>query len=283
MVVHFGRKNGCRCTLHDIELTDDVKSCILKYFVFIRREQTNPTYVTKVVHTVNNNINYNITINCINNMTLDKKIDLMINHMGMTIEPLDECIQKKTQMFIENKGEVRSIEDLKSLAQYICQTHNENEIFNPIYVKKDNMCSIMNEDRERIKNTPLTCLKSMLTILQDQTCGEYEVELVKTHESGMQGSREAILALYSFYKDVGITPYVHEMCDARISKYGDRREYSISERHMQLYNSCKKTKNCNEFLTTMKSFCNVSLLNDRILQSAKNNKELNLTISETQQ
>jgi hypothetical protein len=284
MSSHFQRKRECHPVLSKITLTDEIKLYILNHYVYATNLNTQTKQPSKIttnnnVNVTNNNINYNITINCINNMTLDKKIELMINHMGMTIEPLDECIQKKTQMFIENQGEVRSIEDLKSLAHYICKTHNENEIFNPVYMKRDNICSIMNEDLERITKTPLACLKSMLTILQEQTSGEYEIELVKNHESGMRGSREAIVDLYSFYKDVGIIPYVDEMCDARISKYGDRHEYTISERHMRIFNNCKKTKNGNEFLTMMKSFCNVSLMNDIILKSAKNSDELNSTIS----
>jgi hypothetical protein len=282
MIKHLTQlKKSCPPIERDIELTPEIQQQIIKMRIYRNADpkQQPSKITTNNVTNNNNNTNYNITINCINNMTLDRKIDLMINHMGMTIEPLDECIQKKTQMFIENQGEVRSIEDLKSLAHYICKTHNENEIFNPVYMKRDNICSIMNEDLERITKTPLACLKSMLTILQEQTSGEYEIELVKNHESGMRGSREAIIDLYSFYKDVGIVPYVDEMCDARISKYGDRHEYTISERHMKIFNNCKKTKNGNEFLTMMKSFCNVSLMNDIILKSAKNSDELNSTIS----
>jgi hypothetical protein len=301
MVAHFYRLTVCLPLVSNIELTSDVKNHIIKNHTFPNELKSSNSGIIHKTTNNTNNINYNITINCVNNMSLDKKIQLMIAHMGMTIEPIHDCIRKRTQHFIENKGKLKGVDDLKMLAQYICKPLTY-EIFNPAYIKKENMCSTLvcstlddddddddddsedckdskhSVDSERIKESPLRCLKAMLTILQEQTSGDYEIELVKRHHSGLQGSREDIIELYSFYKEVGIVPYVHDMADSSITYNGNMNEYSIAERHMKLFNTCKKTKNTTELLDIMKSFCNVSKLNDMMVDKAKNSEEFNLAI-----
>jgi hypothetical protein len=281
MVKHLYKlKKPCVAVEQDIELTPEIKKQILRLNPVTNNRVTQNIMNNTNNNTTNNNnnINYNITINCVNNMSLDKKIQLMVNHMGMTIEPIQDCIEKRTRHFLESQGELRGVGDLKLLAQCICKPLSD-EIFNPAYIKKENMCSTLEDsETERVKQTPLTCLKSMLTILQDQTSGEYEVELVKEHDSGRQGSREAIIELYSFYKDVGIIPFVNDLSDRRITGRGSISEFNVAERHMRIFNSCKKTKNTKELLDIMMSFCNVSKLNAMIIENAKSSDEFNATL-----
>jgi hypothetical protein len=277
MVNHFGRKRVCSAFISNVVLTSEITICILENRVYRPAKKEINIQTTKITNNNTTN-NYNLTINCINNMSLDHKIKLMIDHMGMKIEPINDTIQKKTQMFIEDQGELKSIADLRSLAKYICQPQSDDEIFNPVYAKKQNTCSLLNEDSERYTLPLTSCITTMLEILRDQTIGEYEIELVKNHNSGMRGSRESIVALYSYYKDVGITPYIEDMHNDRI--YGDPsgdRDYSISVRHMKIFDTCKKS-NCNnqaQLKELIRSVCNVHLLNKKILVEAQESDDFN--------
>lgn len=238
MNTHFNRKHTCPGSHNDIELTDEVKQCIL----------TNRIYNVPKPSSQNNTINnYNTINNFVVNLDPINKLNSYINYKEITLISLERQIEtrylRRNSKMRERQGfhEVSNkdlYDAITSVTRCSCSHFTD---YNVVYDSKVSKLMIRDNNGDWLEYTISKGVSKIVEMLKEFHLDNYEQYLIRMIEEPCgpnlkykQKFTELIREYYSLLVCFELEPYVHNATE-KIVQSKDSSE--MMEKYMAIYNS----------------------------------------------
>lgn len=245
----YKKLKPCRGSRNNIELTNEIKECILDNKVYIVPKQSAPPTINQVIN------NYNTINNYVSGIDFVEKITKYTSYNNIEIIDYTDKVREqfsRTIKRLENnmiKEYKLSINDLYDILDETSSVNNgEYEHYNIHIDEKANKVKLY-EDGEWTSLLQEGGLISIITGIQEYFLDIYEIYLVrKIYNNDIPAMyknelREHLMEYYNFISCFGLYPCIRNKSDKQILE-GKRdivtyENDSISESLMKLYNSQK--------------------------------------------
>jgi len=263
-------KKMCVASNRNVDLTEEIKECILENRRYLPKETDQPT----VMHTINNNQTIN---NYIANLDTFAKLKELTSYKNKPIKDFET----KVEDMYEREALCFKTDSVGGEIKYD-QGHFMEMIHEVTCVQKrdfDDMCVVYNKDEDRIymsvgsgKWDDFHRERGAMYLVETiaSYCLEhYEVFLIRKLESGEQNYRERIEEYYRFISIFGVRPFVQGKADVQIMYNDDDPEYDddvdehdadahvIADRYQRLYAKIRDNTTSLQKRTTVKSVLDV--------------------------
>jgi hypothetical protein len=224
----YNLKKDCPATAQQVELTDEIKTCILKNRIFIPEPSLSTPAMATSTQTIFQTINQIHTINhFVSQMPTDKVIEHYLAHIKSVMISLD------THLASSFKSKVKRLESnprsytLKSdnfletvnLASSISRIENMNILFS----KSSQKISIY-ENNKWSSYLATQGVKKIMTAIQEAYFDVYEVYLIrKLYDYDLKGQtvaraeyEELLRVYYEFIVCFALGPFIHNKTNSEI-------------------------------------------------------------------
>lgn len=288
MVKHLYKlKKNCPGIQNHIELTDEIKECILNNRVYhMPKDPVPPPTVCNIMNTFNTMNNYISQLNPIDKLT--KYMDYNKNELICIDQSIEEKYMPKCERLQKTQGYRHGLEfkkqDLLEIIDDVSNVCNGNglEELNIMYDSKSNKLSLYGIDQEKEWKQLLVAsgIKKIIELIQEYYLNSYECYLArrlfddKEKAFHKQICKEQLEEYYKFIGCFDVDPYVKGHFDNEIlfssdddEFYTDSRETSIQD---ELYPMYKKIRD-----KTTK--CDINSTKREVLDLIKRNTQKNVT------
>lgn len=244
---HFNNKKPCPAVNCNIELTDEIKTCILDNRIY---QTPKPSECNKII---NNTINYHNTMNnFIANMDVIEKITKYVAYTKVPHIGFEDNIRNKYEDEAEYLRNPKNLpvqavamkqDDLLMIIDSVTKTSKElhnNVDINFLY---DNIAKKLRiyQDGEWNDKFIANGVKELIQCIQQTYLNDYEMYLIKkyynpsTHFATKSTIIDCIQDYYKFLAAFEREPYVKGKNDRVLIDRGNPYDYDVEEYFMKLY------------------------------------------------
>jgi hypothetical protein len=243
MIRHlYQRSVPCHGEVEDLELTEEIKQCIIKNKIYHRpkeKEQSNTTIINNVIQNYNS---FNSMISVIDVadriMHLSKFKNTPIIDLEQSVEDKYCDIAKKLDNNSYKLGFEMNHEDMLETIDDVSNTKKNLQNFNIIYDTISDKIKIYEGEWEEYMLTK--GVRKIITAIKDYYWDAYECYLLRKLNSSSnafekQRCRELLKEYYHFISCFEIDPFAKDRCDSEILGDESGNSYDVSDTYYPLY------------------------------------------------